>query len=82
MPQLQTWLQSSQDPEQVSTTVKGVILGASSITVFLVAQVFHITLTADSLTTLATQVGAVAGAVVFFYGLLMKGTIKVGSIKQ
>lgn len=82
MPQLKAWLQSSQDPTQVSTTVKGAVLSASAVIVFLGAQFFHVQLTADNITALATQIGALAGVIVFFYGLLMKGTIKMGSIQK
>lgn len=82
MPELKSWLQSSQDPEKVSNTVKGIILSLSSVIVLVGAQFFHVQLSASDVLTLATQIGTVAGAVVFFYGLLMKGTIKMGSVKK
>jgi hypothetical protein len=82
MPQLSTWLQSSQDPTQVSTTVKGFILSASAVIVFVGAQLFHVQLSANDITSLATEVGALAGVIVFFYGLIMKGTVKMGSTRS
>lgn len=82
MPELKTWLQSSQDPTQVSNTVKGVILSLSSIIVFVAAQVFHITLTADNILALATEVGSLAGILWMLYGLIMKVTVKVGSVQK
>lgn len=82
MPELKTWLQSSQDPSQVSNTVKGVILSLSSIIVFVAAQVFHITLTADNILALATEVGSLAGILWMLYGLIMKVTVKVGSVQK
>ena len=81
MPILQKWLQSSQDPTQVSNTVRGAILSVSALIIFFAAQLFHIQLSANDIITLATEIGTLAGAIWFFYGLLMKGTIAMGSVK-
>jgi len=80
-PVLAGWLSSSADPTSVSNTVRGFILSASSLIVFVAAQVLHIQLTAGDVVALGTQIGAVAGALWFFYGLLMKGVIRAGSVK-
>lgn len=82
MPQLKSWLASSQDPAQVSSSVKGAVLTVSALIVFFAAHVLHITLTANDIATLATQIGALAGVVWFFYGLLFKGVMYAGTIKR
>ena len=79
MPQISSWLQSSADPTQVSNTVRGVVHAASGIIMFLGAQFFHVQLTANDVLSLATEVGTLAGVLWFFYGLLMKGVMRVGS---
>lgn len=79
---LKSWLASSQDPTQVSNTVKGIVLGASSLIVLIGSQLFHIQLTADNVATLATEVGTLAGVIWFFYGLIFKGVMVAGSIKR
>lgn len=79
MPQLKVWLASSQNPTQISNTVKGAVLAASSVIVFLGAHFLHITLTAGDVTALATQLGALAGVIWFFYGLLFKGVVYAGT---
>lgn len=81
MPILKNWLASSADPTQVSNTVRGFVLSASAVIIFVAAQFFHIQLSANDIISLGTELGALAGAVWFFYGLLMKGVIKVGSVR-
>lgn len=80
-PILSSWLQSSQDPTQVSNAVRGAVLSASAVIIFVAAQFFHVQLSANDVISLATEAGALAGAIWFFYGLLMKGVVKVGSTK-
>ncbi len=82
MPLLKSWLQSSQDPTQVSNTVRGAILSASAIIIFAVGQFFHVQLSANDVISLATECGALAGAIWFFYGLGMKAVMKAGSTTQ
>lgn len=82
MPELKSWLQSSQDPESVSNTVKGAILSVSAIIIFLAAQFLNLQLTANDILSLGTQLGALAGSLWFFYGLLMKGVVRVGSVRK
>lgn len=68
---LSTWLQSSQDPTQVANKVKGVILFLSSTIILLVGVFFHIQLSANDILTLATEIGAVAGAIWTIYGSIL-----------
>lgn len=62
---------SSVNPEDVATRVKGIVLTLSSIIILIAASVFHITLTATDILTLAGSVGAVAGAITTLYGAFM-----------
>lgn len=61
-------LTSSQNPEEIATRVKGIVLALSSVIILLSARFFHITLTAGDVVALATQFGAVAGAITTIYG--------------
>lgn len=79
-PILAGWLASSADPTQVSNTVRGAILALSSIIILIAAQVFHIQLSAGDVISLATEVGALAGSIWFLYGLIFKGTVKMGTV--
>ena len=54
-------LSSSQNPEELANTVKGVVLGLSSILILLGQQFFHVQLTATDVASLATEIGTVAG---------------------
>lgn len=81
MNQLQSWLQSSQDPEQVANKVKGVILGASAFIIAIAAAFFHITLSAQDVITLATDISMVAGAIWFIYGLILHGVTYFGRVR-
>lgn len=75
-------LASSSDPsgETLSKTVEGVIIGASSLIIFAGLHFFNITVTANDVATLATEVGAIAGAIVTLYGLLKKLVNAVGTV--
>ena len=66
------WAASSQDPAEVSNKIRGTILALSSVIIFLAAQFFQITLTANDIVTLATQIGAIAGLVWGIYGAFLQ----------
>jgi hypothetical protein len=66
--ELKGWLQSSQDPTQIANKVKGVILLASSFIIFFVGHFFHITLTAEDVLSLGSELGAIAGLLWAVYG--------------
>lgn len=59
---------SSQNPDEIATRVKGIILAFSSVIIFGAAQFFHITLSANDIVSLASELGSVAGAVMTLYG--------------
>jgi hypothetical protein len=80
--QLASWLQSSQDPASVANKVKGVILVFSSLIILGAAHVFNITLSADDVVTLATEVGSVAGAVWAVYGAVLHLVTWFGTVKN
>lgn len=69
---------SSQDPTQVSTTVSGIIIGASAFIIPEAATLFHITLTANNVVTLGTDLGLVAAAFVVILGAAHKLIQKFG----
>lgn len=65
-------LASSDDPTQLSTTIQGLIIGASGIIMFLGLQVFHIQIMQADMTTFAAAIGAVVGGIATVYGLIKK----------
>lgn len=71
-----SWMSSSADPSQVSASVSGSILMFSTLIIFAVTHVFHITLSSDDITTYAESLGAIAGSVWTVYGLTRKLLIK------
>ena len=59
---------SSTNPADIAMRVKGAVLAASSIIIFVAANWIGINLTAADMVDIATQLGAVAGAVWTVYG--------------
>lgn len=80
--ELKSFLQSSQDPTEVANKIKGCILAASSIIIFLAAQFFHITLSANDMITLATEIGTLAGAIWAIYGCFLHLVTWAGTVKK
>ncbi len=64
-------LSSSENPEVLAQKVKGAILLASSVIIFFASKVLGITLTAADITSLATQLGGVAGAIWMVHGVIL-----------
>lgn len=81
MEQLNPIVASSTDPTQVANTIKGLIVSASSVIVLVAAHLLGITLTPDNIVSLASDVGMLAGAVWFVYGLLHKGVAVLGRVR-
>ncbi len=63
---------SSQNPEEIANTIKGMILAFSSIIILVATQFFHITLSANDVLSLASEAGSVAGAIWLLYGVGLK----------
>ena len=63
---------SSEDPEQLGSTVKGFILGIGVVVIFVVTKFLHINFTADDVNSLAESVGAIVSSVWIAYGLVKK----------
>ncbi len=64
-------LTSSQNPEQISNRVKGIVLSLSAIIIFVAGNVFGIELQPNDVTDIATQLGGVIGAMWTIYGAIM-----------
>ena len=64
-------LSSSQDPSQLANKVKGIVVGLSSVIIYLASQFFNIQLSADNIVELGTQLGAVVGGVWAVYGAVL-----------
>ena|ERR1035437_8948061 len=76
---------SSTNSEEIATRVKGIILGLSSVIILLAARFFHITLTANDIIALASELGSVAGAITLLYGAgmwVMATIFKTPSINE
>lgn len=65
-------ISSSQNPDQIASTVKGLVLSFSSIIILIAQQFFNLTLTATDIASLSLEAGAIAGAVMTLYGLVLK----------
>lgn len=74
-------LASSTDSTQLSNRVTGLLIGASSIILGILAQVFHITINPTDWVALSTAVGTFVGAVWALYGFLKAGVIHFGRLK-
>lgn len=74
-------LSSSTDPDKLANTVRGVILMASSVIILLASKLFGITLTAEDITSLATVLGSLSGAIWVVYGLIQKVVVLIAEKK-
>lgn len=70
---------SSSNPEQLSKTVQGFVIGLSSIIIFFGLNFFGITITTADVTDLATGLGTTAGGIWMIYGLIMKFVVAIGT---
>ena len=77
---MKKWLQSSQDPNKISTTVKGFVIGAGTL-IIIIGGWLGIPLAEGDVATLATQLGLVASTLVTFYGAMMKIVMVFGKEK-
>lgn len=64
-------LSSTENPDQIANRVKGAILAASSVIIFLAGFFLHIQLNANDVIQIASELGAVAGAIWTVYGFIL-----------
>lgn len=81
-PKLRGWLQSSQDPTEVANKVKGIILGFSALIILLAASIFHVTLSAGDVISLASEFGIAAGGIWAVYGAILHLITWLGTVKS
>lgn len=74
-------LASSTDPTQLSARITGILIGASSIILGILASVFHVTINPTDWVSLATAIGTFIGALYALVGVLRAVTIKFGRLK-
>jgi len=74
-------LTSSQNPEEIANTVKGIVLTFSGIITLLAMHFFNLQLSSADVLSLATGLGTGAGAVWTVYGLIMKLVVAVSARK-
>ena len=80
MPQLKSFLQSSQDPTQLAAKVEGAILFSSSVITYLALHLFNISIQPSDLTAFAAGAGIVAGAIWTIFGCLRNLVIWYGTV--
>lgn len=75
-------LASSSDPsgETLSKTIEGIIVGASSLIVFLGTQVLGIPILSTDIGAIASAAGVVVGGIVTIYGVIKKILNRVGTV--
>lgn len=82
MSNITSWLQSSEDPTQVSNKVRGFVLLFSSVIIFMAAAFFGIRLSSDDIITFASGLGAVAGSIWTIYGFVMHFITWLSGLKK
>lgn len=71
MQNVKDWFKSSHNPQEVSNTVRGVVLMCSGIILFF-AQYFNIPFTEGDVVEVASQIGMAIGGLWGVYGIVMK----------
>ncbi len=66
---------SSENPEELGSTVKAFILGIGVIVIYLVQLVFHVQWTPENINQFATEAGTLVTATWMAYGLVKKAVI-------
>jgi hypothetical protein len=79
MDQLPAFIQSSQDATKVSARVTGAVIAISSAIILGASQLFGIHLSTSDITSVATSLGMVAGAIWFVKGLILWAIVKIHS---
>lgn len=76
------WAASSASPEEVSNRVKGAILAASGLIVFVATSIFQVQLSSADVIDLASQVSVIAGAVWAIWGAGVAIVRKIATITE
>lgn len=63
---------SSQSPDDIANTIKGLTLSLSAIIILVAQQFFHVALSANDILSFGTELGIAGGSVWTLYGLGMK----------
>lgn len=74
-------LTSSQNPEEIANTVRGIVLTFSGVITLLATHFLGLSLSSTDVLSLATGLGTGAGAVWTVYGLIMKAVVAVSARK-
>jgi hypothetical protein len=69
-------LSSSEDPQKLADTVKGIIIGASTLIIF-IAQQMGFEIASETITQMAVVLGAAISSVWTLYGIVKKIVIAV-----
>ena len=79
---LKNWIQSSQDPIQISQSVKGGVLVLSSIILFVAMNFFGVEIEQASINDFGVYLGMIAGGVYGLAGVIMKIAMKFGKKEE
>lgn len=75
---MKNWLRSSQNPTKVSQTISGGVIALSSIIMFVLLNVFGISVEQADVTDFGAYLGMIAGGIMGIKGLLMKVVMLAG----
>lgn len=73
---------SSQNSEELSNRVKGIVLSLSAIIIYVAGSFFNISLQPNDVTDIATQLGGVVGAIWTIYGFILSVVARFTKVAQ
>lgn len=79
---LSGWAQSSQNPEEVSKRVKGLVLALSGVIIWVAGQFLGIQITADNVVELAGLLGGLAGIATSLYGGILALVTWIAKVRE
>ena len=74
-------LSSSVDPEKLATKVKGIMLMASTLVIFVAAKFLNINLTPETYVELVTDITGIVAAIATAYGFVQHLVVKIAEKK-
>jgi len=75
------WAASSNNQEDVSNRIKGLVIAFSGVIIFVASQFFGISLTANDVVELATQLSVIGGLAFSLYGGILALIRKFATVK-